>query len=80
MSHYHTALRRFSMLDISRVGIVPGAKNAGVGIMSRRAFRRRMARSWHPLGRRAIELGQPPQGGGDNCDLRRRMRYGTAQP
>ena len=34
-----------------------------VGNISRRAFRRRIVRYWHPLGCRAIELGKPPQGG-----------------
>ena len=47
-----------------------GAENIGVENTSptRRAFRSRIVRCWHPLGRRAIELGKPPQAGG-MCDV-----------
>ena len=41
------------------------AKPVGVRNISPRAFRRRIVRYWHPLGRRAIELGKPPRGGVD---------------
>ena len=39
-----------------------GAEKVGVENLSRRAFRRRIVRYWHPLGCRAIELGKPLQG------------------
>ena len=54
---------------------IAGAKKVGVGIISPRAFRRRTVRywHWHPLGCRAIELGEPPKGGGG--DVRRRRPY-----
>ena len=67
-----TPLRRFSMLDISTVGIVD-AKQVGVATSRRELFRRRttIVRYWHPLGRRAIELGNPLQG----CDVHRSTRH-----
>ena len=37
-------------------------QKVGVGIISPKAFRRRIVRYWHPLGCRAIGLGKPPQG------------------
>ena len=40
-----------------------GANKVGVGKVSPRAFRRRIARYRHPLGCRAIELEKTPQGG-----------------
>ena len=40
-----------------------GTKKVGFGTISPRASRTRIVRCWHPLGRRAIELGRPPQGG-----------------
>ena len=41
-----------------------GAEKVGVVNISSGAFRRRrVVRYWHPLGRRAIELRKPPQGG-----------------
>ena len=41
-----------------------GAEKVAVVNISSGAFRRRrVVRYWHPLGRRAIELGKPPQGG-----------------
>ena len=54
---YHTPLRRFFIVDIPSVGIVP--------VPTR--FRRRIVRHRHPLGChgtccRGIELGKPPQG------------------
>ena len=55
---FHTPLGRFSMLDISTVGIVSVPKKVGVGNVSPRAFRRRIVRYWHTLGCRAIELGK----------------------
>ena len=39
-----------------------GVEKDGVGNMSPRAFRRRIVWYSHPLGRRVIELGNPPQG------------------
>ena len=40
-----------------------GAKKVGAGNISPRAFRRRIVRSSHPLGCRAIELGKSPEEG-----------------
>ena len=66
--HTHTPLGRFSMVDISTVGIHSvGVKKVSVGNISQIAFRRRstsIVRYWHPLGcRRAIELGKTPHQG-----------------
>ena len=61
----HSALGRFSMLDISTVAIVPVPEIVGDGNILPRAFGRRIVRHWHPLGCGAIELEKMPQGG---CD------------
>ena len=79
--HTHTLLGRFSMVDISTVGmvgIVSVLKRSALDI-SRRAFRRRLVRYWHPLGSRSIRLGKLPQGGCDKTPSYtvRHSRYPT---
>ena len=63
---YHAPLGRLSLLDISTVGLVSGAKKIGVGNISPKAFERRIIQYWHPLDCRAIELGKTAPGG---CDI-----------
>ena len=69
---HHTALGRFSVVDISTaVGIVPPVpkkkglcwKNLAERKLSDHVYIVRYWHYWHPLGCRAIELGKPPQGG-----------------
>ena len=64
-SVHHTPLGRFSMVDISMVGIVSVPKRIGVGNVSPRAFRRRVVRYWNRAWKTA------PRG----CDTPRRVRY-----
>ena len=68
---YHTHLGEISLIDISTVESVPVPKMVGVRNISPRAFPRRIVRCWHPLGCRAIELGNNAPGG---RDIRRRSR------
>ena len=54
-----TTLGRFSTLDISDNGWnSAGVKELDFGNISPEAFRRRIVRYWHPLGGRAIDLGE----------------------
>ena len=59
----HPPPGRFSMVDISTVGIVPVPNTVGVGKTCRRELSEDLSvRYWHPLACRAIELGKPPPG------------------
>ena len=65
---YHPPLGRFSMVDISTVGIVSVPKRSALK-SSRRELSEYVSfgigsvlvRYWHPLGCRAVEFGKPPQ-------------------
>ena len=46
---YRTPLGRFSLVDISTVGMVPVPKRSAFGNVSPRAFRRRDFRNWYAL-------------------------------